>query len=93
MPQVDVTEEVWGRLEPLLPPVRRVGHPYGHSRRLVLEAIIYVMQTDCGWEHLPKQFPAWQTVYTQFAQWRKSGIWAKIWADIDQPSLTDKLQL
>src|SRR4029453_6504597 len=27
----NVTEVVWRRLEPLLPPERRVGHPYDHS--------------------------------------------------------------
>jgi hypothetical protein len=43
-----VLDVVWQRLEPLLPPVRRVGHPYNHSRRLVLEAIVQVMETDCA---------------------------------------------
>src|SRR6185436_14313922 len=59
--QPDAIEVVWSRLEPLLPPERRAGHPYDHSRRLVLEAIVYVMQTDCGWQHLPSRFPPWKT--------------------------------
>ena len=84
---------VWSRLEPLLPSERRVGHPYDHSRRLVLEAIVYVMQTDCGWQHLPSQFPPWQTVYTQLTQWRKTGIWDKIWSGIDTPRPAEQLQL
>jgi hypothetical protein len=86
--QMDVTEVVWSRLEPLLPPAQRVGHPYDHSRHLVLEAIVYVMQTDCGWRGLPSSFPPWQTVYTQLCQWRKTGIWDKIWAGLDQPHPT-----
>jgi Putative transposase of IS4/5 family (DUF4096) len=88
-----VTEVVWRRLEPLLPPQRRVGHPYDHARRLVLDAIVHVMQTDCGWRHLPSHFPPWQTVYTQLVQWRKTGIWDKIWSGLDQPRPTDELQL
>jgi len=91
--QLDVTEVVWSRLEPLLPRMRRVGHPYDYPRRLVLEAIVYVMQTDCGWQHLPSHFPPWQTVYSQLTQWRKNGIWAKIWAGLDTPHPTDELQL
>jgi hypothetical protein len=86
--QMDAIEVVWSRLEPLLPAARRVGHPYDHSRRLVLEAIVYVMQTDCGWQHLPSQFPPWQTVYSQLSQWRKRGIWDKIWSKVEQPSPT-----
>ena len=70
---------VWQRLEPFLPPLRRTGRPYSHDRRLVLEAIIYVMTTNCGWQHLPQHFPPWKTVYSQFADWRASGLWERIW--------------
>jgi hypothetical protein len=89
----DKTDEVWRRLEPLLPDAQRVGRPYSYSRRLVLEAIVYVKQTECGWQHLPSRFPPWQTVYAQFTQWRKEGIWDKIWSGLDQPHPTDELQL
>jgi transposase len=90
MPVLDV---VWQRLEPLLPRARRVGHPYDHSRRLVLEAIVHVMETDCGWRNLPSHFPPWQTVYTQLTQWRQTGIWDTIWAGLAQPYPTGELQL
>ena len=85
---MDVIEVVWSRLEPLLPPAHRVGHPYDYARRLVLEAIVYVMQTDCGWRNLPSRFPPWQTVYSQLSQWRKTGIWDTIWSGLEQPSPT-----
>ena len=88
-----VLEVVWQRLERLLPPVRRVGHPYDHDRRLVLEAIVYVMETDCGWRQLPSHFPSWQTVYTQLTQWRQAGIWDIIWSGFAQPHPADELQL
>ena len=88
-----VLEVVWRRLEPLLPPVGRVGHPYDYSRRLVLEAIVHVMETDCGWRNLPSHFPPWQTVYTQLTQWRQTGIWDTIWAGLSQPHPADELQL
>jgi transposase len=91
--QIDVTEVVWRRLEQLLPPAHRVGHPYDYSRRLVLEAIVHLMQTDCGWRNLPSRFPPWQTVHTQLTQWRKTGIWNKIWSGLEQPHPTDELQL
>ena len=80
-PQHDEIEVVWKRLEPLLPPAKRAGHPYDYPRRLMLEAIVYVMRTNCGWSNLPSQFPPWKTVYSQYRQWRKTGIWGTIWAD------------
>jgi transposase len=91
--QSDVTDVVWSRLEPLLPPADRVGHPYDYHRHLVFDAIVHVMQTDCGWRNLPSRFPPWQTVYTQLRQWRKTGIWAKIWSELEPPHPTDELQL
>lgn len=91
--QIDVTEVVWSRLERLLPPKERTGRPYAYHRRLVLEAIVYVKQTNCGWQHLPSRFPPWQTVYSQLARWRESGIWDKIWAGLDQVPPIPELQL
>jgi hypothetical protein len=91
--QTDVTEVVWSRLEGLLPSGKRVGRPYGHDRRVVLNAIVYLMQTDCGWQHLPSRFPPWQTVYAQLTQWRKTGIWDTIWSGLDTSLPTEELQL
>jgi hypothetical protein len=80
----DVTEALWRRLEPLLAG-KRMGRPYSQERRLVLEAIVYVMQTNCGWEHLPSRYPPGHTVHSQLTDWRKSGIWDSIWSGLDQP--------
>lgn len=46
---------------------------------MVLEAIIYVMETGCGWHALPERFPPWQTVYTQLRRWQELGLWDQIW--------------
>lgn len=91
--QESLVKQVWQRLEPLLPPRRRVGHPYTHDRRRVLEAIIYVMSTNCGWQHLPRHFPPWKTVYSQFARWRANGIWGRIWNGSPETVPDAQLQL
>lgn len=82
---MDSLDLVWSRLEGLLPPVQRVGRPYAYDRRLVLEAIVHVMQTECGWRSLPSHFPPWQTVYAQLSQWKKTGIWSRIWSGLEHP--------
>jgi hypothetical protein len=91
--QLPDTQEVWKRLEPLLSSAKRSGRPYSQERRLVLEAIVHVMQTDCGWQALPSQFPHWKTVYAQYRQWRKVGIWDKIWVKPAQRCSKNELQL
>jgi Putative transposase of IS4/5 family (DUF4096) len=87
------TDVVWRRLEALLPPAERLGRPYKYERRLVLEALVYLMHNDCGWQQLPARFPPWPTVAAQLRQWRKQGIWEQIWAGLEQPHASDKLQL
>jgi hypothetical protein len=91
--QVPEFEELWRRLEAELSVAKRSGRPYSMERKLVLEAIVHVMQTDCGWQALPSHFPAWQTVYAQYRRWRKQGIWQKIWANSTQSFSHDELQL
>jgi transposase len=93
IPQINLLDVLWRRLQPLLPAAGRVGRPYDYDRRLVLEAIYYVMRSNCGWRKLPAHFPPWQTVYAQLSQWQKTGIWDEIWAGLEQSHSTDELQL
>jgi putative transposase len=76
---------VWRRLEAVLPSTGRVGRPYTNDRRTVLEAIVSVMQTGCGWRGLPDQFPPWQTVSAQLSRWKETGIWDQIWTGLSRP--------
>lgn len=34
--------------------------------------------SGCIWSDLPKDLPAWQTVYKYFRRWQRKGIWRKI---------------
>jgi hypothetical protein len=91
-PQVPDIQELWRRLEPLLSTGKRSGRPYSQERLLVLKAIVHVMQTDCGWQALPSHFPHGKTVYAH-RQWRKAGIWDKIWVKSAQRCSHNELQL
>jgi transposase len=44
----------------------------------VLNAIFYLLCEGCRWRSLPSDFPAWQTVYTDFRNWRIDGTWVQI---------------
>lgn len=56
--------------------------PGGRKREVdmweVLNAIFYVLLEGVRWRALPGDFPAWQTVYTYFRNWRKDGTWLHI---------------
>jgi putative transposase len=76
----DLTDEQWCLIRPLLPKRRktRPGRSIKVSRRDILDAVFYLVRTGCQWRMLPKDFPPWGTVASQFHRWRKSGLWERI---------------
>lgn len=54
------------------------GRPPKYGKRVMLEAILYLLRTGCSWRHLPNDFPPWKSVYTQYRTWMITGIFEKI---------------
>jgi transposase len=74
----DTTDEEWQKLEPFMPPRNKRGRPRTTNLREVIDAIFYLLQSGCQWDMLPKNFPAWQTVYRYFQTWIRTGLWERI---------------
>jgi transposase len=69
-----VTDEEWALLEPVFAPARRGrGRPGRYPRRLLLDAIFYVVRSGCAWRLLPRDFPPWENVYATFRRWAREG--------------------
>ena len=49
------------------------GRPEAHCRRVVVDAIRYVIHNGCVWRALPADFPPWRTVYGVFQRWNGTG--------------------
>src|ERR1700738_2664301 len=78
-----VTDALWARIEPLLPPPkpRRFRFPGRKpvDRRKVLTGIIFVLRTGIPWEELPREMggcgmPGWN--YLQ--AWQNRGVWQRL---------------
>jgi putative transposase len=74
----DLTDLEWLLLEPLLPAEKPGGRHRTVSLREVVNAIFYVLRAGCAWRLLPHDFPAWQTVYGYWRDWRTSGLWGQL---------------
>ena len=70
----DLTDEQWAIIVPLFVGMRE----YKHSKRELLNAVLYVVDSGCKWRQLPHDFPAWQTVYSFFRRANEKGLWNKI---------------
>ena len=63
----DLKDEQRQRIEPLLPKKKQGRDPL-HSRREMLNALLYLARTGCQWRMLPHDLPPWEAVY---AFWRR----------------------
>lgn len=75
----DLTEEEWAQIEPLVAGPSSTGRPTLHSRRSILEALLYVLRSGCQWRMLPLDYPPWQTVYSCFRRWKERGTFSRIY--------------
>ena len=73
----DLTDAQWALIEPMVP-VKPGGRPAKHSRRRIVEAILYVNRTGCAWRSLPHDFPPWESVYGYFKRWNADGTTDRI---------------
>lgn len=78
----DLTDQQWELVEPLLPAPKTGGRPEKHPRRVIVDAILYVVRTGCSWRQLPKDFPPWETVYWYFKRWEDAKVTEKILAAV-----------
>jgi putative transposase len=74
----DLSDAAWTLLAPLLPPARPGGRSPTTELRAILNAISYLLRTGCQWRLLPREFPAWGTVYHYFRSWKNTGVWTCI---------------
>lgn len=88
-----LTDEMWARIEPVLPPLKGpMGRPMFDHRRLV-EGAIWHYRTGTPWRDLPAQFGPWQTVWKRQHRFATDGTWDKVLAvllaDADAAGLID----
>ena len=73
-----LSDEMWARIEPVLPPVKgAMGRPMGDHRPLV-EGAIYRYRTGIAWRNLPVDFGPWQTVWKRHHRFCVDGTWDKV---------------
>jgi transposase len=81
-----VSDELWERIEPLLPPAkkRRFCFPGRKplDRRAILCGILFVLKTGINWEDLPAEL-GWgcgKTCKKYLKAWHQAGVWDKLHA-------------
>ena len=76
----DLTDAQWALLEPQLreQDTEGPGRPPTIAWREIVNALLYLKQTGCGWHYLPHDLPARSTVHYYFAKWTADGTWPEV---------------
>ena len=70
----DLTDTRWGKIEPIFKS-NKGRNLIKHSKRDLVNAVLYLVKTGCQWRLLPKEFPAYTTVWSFYRRAVKSGKW------------------
>lgn len=62
----NLTDEEWALVAPLIPPAKTGGRKRTVDLRQVLNGIMYILSTGCGWRYIPREFGSRTTIYDYF---------------------------
>ena len=79
----ELSDVEWALLDPLLPAQRTGGRPF-RDHRTVLNGILFRVRTGIQWRDLPERYGPWQTVYSRYRRWSRSGLWDRILSRLQQ---------
>ncbi|MCK7626565.1 IS5 family transposase [Streptomyces sp. RS10V-4] len=95
-----VDDELWSRIEPLLPSKpdgqRRPGRKKALEDRKVLCGILFVLYTGIQWEWLPGElgFGSGMTCWRRLRDWNNAGVWQRLHEVLlDELRATERLDL
>jgi putative transposase len=74
----DLTDKEWEIIEPIFTKAKKGKHLQKHNKRELVNAVRYLSKTGCQWRMLPKEYPAYQTVYSFYNRAVKSGLWEEM---------------
>jgi transposase len=78
---MDITNEQWEILEPIIPkpPPKKDGRgrPRRDSRE-IFNGVLWVLRTGAPWHDLPERYPPYQTCHRRFQEWVRCGAFEQI---------------
>ena len=75
----EISGEKREKIRGILPAERKPqgGRPV-KDNRVMLNGIIYWLNTGIPCRDLPERFGPWSSVYSRFNRWTKQGVWEKV---------------
>ena len=94
MKRHELTNEQWERLQDKLPMERTGGNGRpAKDNRVMLNGILYWLNTGVPWRDLPERYGPWQSVYTRFRRWSEQGVWENVLSALIAEDIVDETTL
>jgi transposase len=74
----DLTDAEWALIEPLIPPAKPGGNKRTVDVRAVVNGVMYILSTGCGWRYIPKDLPPRSTIHDYLSLWGWDGTLDRI---------------
>jgi transposase len=65
-----LTDSEWEVIKETVDNQRKIKH----QKQVIVNAILWLLTTGSQWRNRESRYPAWQTVYYHFRQWKQRGI-------------------
>jgi putative transposase len=72
----DLSDAQWQMIEPIFTS-KKGQHLVKHSKRELINAVLYLVKTGCQWRLLPNDFPPHDAVWSFYRRAVASGKWEK----------------
>jgi len=90
----ELTDNQYNRIKHILPPERKPGKGRpAKDNRIMLNAMIYWLNTGVPRRDLPERFGSWKSVYTRFRRWSNQGVWQKLLVALIADDIVDDTTL
>ena len=74
-----LSDEMWEKIKPLLPPESGYWGRPSRSHRKIIEGILWIFRTGAPWRDLPADYGPWSSCFNRFNRWTSQGVWQIIW--------------
>src|SRR5688572_26696288 len=66
----ELTDSQWEVIEEIVDNQRKNKH----EKRVIFNAILWILTTGSQWRNMESKYPPWQTVYYHYRQWKRRGL-------------------
>ena len=66
----ELTDSQWEVIKETIDNQRKIKH----DKRVIVNAILWLLTTGSQWRNMESKYPPWQTIYYHYRQWKKGGV-------------------